>query len=262
MGDRIMLQAVEGLIEEYSKWLRDKTVLRQVADTEWVEITTPYLDRHNDYVQIYVKKQDDGLLLTDGGETIADLQMSGCNLESRRRQDLLQMTLNGFGVRADHNVLSVRATAQNFPMRKHNLVQAVLAINDLFYVAAPVVASLFLEDVKIWLELSGVRFVPNVKFSGSSGYDHHFHFAIPAFQDAPERILRAINKPNRDAAESMAFAWLDTKGVRTSQDARAFAILNDTEQSPTGEVLGALRSYDIRPVLWSRREEVRRELVA
>ena len=121
------LRAVEELMEEYSKWLKDKTVLRQVVDTEWVEITTPYLGRHNDYVQIYVKIQDDGFLLSDGGETIEDLRMSGCNLESRRRQDLLQMTLNGFGVKRDRNSLTVRASMQNFPMRKHNLIQAILA---------------------------------------------------------------------------------------------------------------------------------------
>jgi hypothetical protein len=227
-----------------------------------VEVTTPYLDRHNDYVQIYVRRQDDGFLLTDGGETIDDLQMSGCNLESKRRQDLLQMTLNGFGVNRQRNALSVRASMQNFAMRKHNLVQAILAVNDLFYLAAPMVASVFLEDVKAWLELSEVRFVPNVKFSGASGYDHHFHFAIPAFQNVPERIIRVINRPNRDAAESMAFAWMDTKGARGDQEAKAFAVLNDSEQPPMATVLDALRSYDITPVPWGRRDEVRKDLAA
>jgi hypothetical protein len=151
---------------------------------------------------------------------------------------------------------------QNFAMRKHNLVQAILAVNDLFYLAAPMVASVFLEDVKAWLELSEVRFVPNVKFSGASGYDHHFHFAIPAFQNVPERIIRVINRPNRDAAESMAFAWMDTKGARGDQEAKAFAVLNDSEQPPMATVLDALRSYDITPVPWGRRDEVRKDLAA
>lgn len=262
MGDSVMVQAVQELVEEYAAWLKDKTVLRQVVDMEWIEVTTPYLDRHNDYVQIFVKKQDDGFLLSDGGETIADLQISGCNLESRRRQDLLHTTLNGFGVKLDRNLLSVRASTQNFPMRKHNLIQAILAVNDLFYLEAPLVASVFLEDVKAWMELSGVRFVPNVKFSGASGYDHHFHFAIPAFQNAPERILRAINRPNRDAAESMAFAWMDTKEARGDPKAKAYAILNDGEQQPAASVFDALRSYGIAPVLWSRREEVLQEIAA
>ncbi len=43
-----MISEIEELLEAYHSWLRDKTVLRQIDD--WVEITTPYLDRHNDYI--------------------------------------------------------------------------------------------------------------------------------------------------------------------------------------------------------------------
>ena len=32
---------------------------------DWVEITTPYLDRHNDFLQIYTKRQDCGSILTE-----------------------------------------------------------------------------------------------------------------------------------------------------------------------------------------------------
>ena len=38
-----------GLLNQYWKWLKEKTTLRQIND--WYEITTPYLDRHNDYLQ-------------------------------------------------------------------------------------------------------------------------------------------------------------------------------------------------------------------
>lgn len=257
-----MVQGVQDLVEEYAKWLRDKTVLRQVEDSDWVEITTPFLDRHNDYIQVYVRKHDEGLLLTDGGETIEDLLMSGCKLESKHRQALLHLTLNGFGVRIENDALCVRASAQNFPLRKHNLVQAILAVNDLFYLAAPMVASVFLDDVSQWMNASGIRFVQHIKFSGSSGFDHHFDFVIPASKSSPERIVRAVNRPNRDTAESMAFAWVDTRGVRSERETKAYAILNDTEQPPSAAVLDALHSYDIRPVLWSRREEARGDLAA
>ena len=46
-------------------WLRDNTILRQMED--WVEITTPYVDRHNDRLQIYAKRQQEGYVLTDDG---------------------------------------------------------------------------------------------------------------------------------------------------------------------------------------------------
>lgn len=80
--------------------------------------------------------------------------------------------------------------------------------------SVPVVASLFLEDVTAWLELHDIRFTPNVKFTGRSGYDHTFDFVVPASGRAPERLIRAVNRPSRDLAEAMAFAWVDTKEVR------------------------------------------------
>ena len=94
-----MIDEVRDLLDRYVAWLRDKTVLRQVND--WVEITTPYLDRHNDYLQIYAKRRDGGYLLTDDGYVMEDLARSGCSLESPKRQALLKMTLNGFGIQQD-----------------------------------------------------------------------------------------------------------------------------------------------------------------
>jgi hypothetical protein len=153
----------------------------------------------------------------------------------------LKLTLNGFGIQLDDDALVVHATPDNFNLRKHNLVQAMLAINDLFYLAEPMVGSLFLEDVSVWMELNEIRFTPSVKFTGKSGYDHLFHFAIPKSRRAPERIVQAINPPNRDTAEALAFVWIDTKEVR-SADSRALAFLNDSEHRPSPTVFDALLS--------------------
>lgn len=254
-----MIDEIQKLLDAYMAWLKDKTMLRQVKD--WVEITTPYIDRHNDYLQIYAKKDNSGFLLTDDGYVIEDLKTSGCELESRKRKELLQLTLNGFGVKLEDNNLVVHTSSDNFALRKHNLVQAMLAVNDLFYLAVPMVKSLFLEDVTSWLDLSDIRYTPRVKFTGKSGYDHLYDFVIPASRKQPERILKAINRPSRDTAEIVAFAWIDTKEVRPP-NSRAYTLLNDAEHAPSASVLDALRNYDVNPVLWSQREQVREELAA
>jgi hypothetical protein len=254
-----MIQEIQKLLDEYVAWLKDKTSLRQIDN--WVEITTPYLDRHNDFLQFYAKKSNGGFLLTDDGHTIDDLEQSGCKLQSPKRQDLLKMTLNGFGVQLHGNALEVHASGDNFALRKHNLVQAMLAVNDMFYLAAPLVANLFFEDVVAWLDLHEIRYTPKVKFTGKTGYDHLFDFVIPKSREQPERILQTVNRPNRDTAQSVVLAWIDTKEVR-SAGSKAYALLNDSEQAVSPPVLDALRSWDVQPVPWTRREEVREELVA
>ena len=165
----------------------------------WVEITTPYLDRHNDYIQIYAKRVDGGYILTDDGHTIQDLEQSGTRLNSPKRHELLRLALNGFGVQLDSDRLEVHANADNFALRKHNLVQAILSVNDMFYLAVPMVASLFYEDVVAW-DLNEVRYTPKVKFTGKTGFDHLFDFVIPKSRTAPERIVETNHRRSRDTA--------------------------------------------------------------
>ena len=255
-----MIEEINTLPDQYSKWLRDKTSLRQIND--WIEISTPYLDRHNDALQIYAKRQNGGYLLTDDGYIIEDLQQSGCKLDTGKRQALLNMTLNGFGVQLkEGRRIEVHASADNFALRKHNLVQAMLAVNDLFNLAVPIVASLFYEDVVAWLDLHEIRYTPKVKFTGRSGYDHVFDFVIPKSRTSPERILQAINRPSRDTAEALAWAWIETREVRPPES-KAYALLNDSDHTISASVLDALRNYDVNPIPWSRREEARTDLAA
>jgi hypothetical protein len=131
----------------------------------------------------------------------------------------------------------------------------------MFYLAVPMAASLFYEDVVAWLDLNEVRYTPNVKFTGKSGYDHVFDFVIPKSRRQPERILKSINRPNRDTAQVVAFSWIDTKEVRPP-NSKAYAFLNDSEQPVSTTVIDALKSYEVQPIAWSGREHVRQELAA
>jgi|SRR5882672_2338167 len=254
-----MIDDVRNLMDQYMAWLKQKTMLREINGS--VEVTTPYLDRHNDYIQFYVKQNQNGYVLTDDGYIITDLKHSGCKLDTDKRQELLKMTLNGFGVQMEHDALTVHANPDNFNLRKHNLVQAMLAVNDLFYLAVPMVASLFLEDVSAWLDLHDIRYTPKAKFTGKTGYDHLFDFVIPKSRKAPERIIQTINRPSRETAQVVTFSWIDTKEVRPP-DSRAYAFLNDSEQRPSVAVLDALRNYEVTPVLWSEREAFEETLAA
>lgn len=254
-----MTAEVKELLDNYWSWLRDKTALRQIGN--WVEVTTPYLDRHNDYLQIFVKKDGDKIQLTDDAYIIQDLQHSGCDLNSKKRQQLLETVLNGFGIQLQGEALTTTATSANFAQKKHGLVQAMLSVSDLFYVASANVKSLFLEDVASWLEVSDVRYVSDAKFTGKSGNDHLIHFVIPASKRAPARFLQTINRPDRNSAQNFAFTWVDIREVR-EPTTQAFAMINDSEKNPALEVLRTFEAYDIRPILWSERDNVRQQLVA
>ena len=256
-----MTNEVQTLLEEYRRWLKEKTTLRQVNG--WVEITTPHLDRHNDCLQIYAKRHASGFTLSDDGYILDDLEMSGCGIDISRpskRRTLLDMTLGGFGIKRNGNRLEVTTSPADFPVRKHSLLQAMLAVNDLFYLATPV-PRLFREEVVAWLDSADVRYTPTVKFAGRSGYDHVFDFVIPKSRNQPERVVKAINQPNRQTIQSLVFAWGDTKENRTPES-RAYALLNDSEQQVAENAMAALREYDVHGISWSSRDRALPELAA
>lgn len=84
---------------------------------------------------------------------------------------------------------------------------------------------------------------------------------VPKSLRAPERILRAINRPRRDSAEAFLHAWTDTQQVRPP-DSQAYAFLNDIGRPVPEDVPEAFSAYNIRPVLWTKRKEGREELAA
>ena len=255
-----MMDEVRKLLDEHERWLRERTILRQI-DTKLVEITTPYLDRHNDYLQIYAMRSNGGFLLTDDGYVLDDLEISGCSLDSDKRQEILRTTLRAFGVERHDRSLQIHATENDFPRKKHCLVQAMLAVNDLFYLAGPTIKSLFYEDVLAWLDDRGVRYLADAVFKGKTGYDYKFHFAIPKSNRQPERYVQTVAHPAKSAVEHLVLQWVDTQDARP-RGSRMYGLLNDQEQRVPETVLEALDSYGIRAVLWSSRDKVVEELAA
>ncbi|HEV7282316.1 MAG TPA: DUF1829 domain-containing protein [Pirellulaceae bacterium] len=250
----------ENLVESYVQWLRNRT---QLSDVDGVcEITTPFTDRHNDRIQIYVEPiKSGGYELHDDGYTLSDLELSGCGLTTLNRHQMLHVILNGHGVKVSKDVLSIEATRDNFPQRKHALLQAILTVNDMFMTAKHQVARFFLEDVSNFLDANEVRYIRNVVFNGGSGFPHKFDFVIPRSSKQPERALRVINNPNKDTASNLLFAWMDTRESRP-KDSQVYAILNDVDRPLKPDVVDAFRRYEVRTVLWSQREEYAQALVA
>jgi len=244
------------LVDNYVNWLKERISIKTIKGI--CEITTPFLDRHNDLIQIYLKKTDNGFILTDDGYTISDLKQSGCDFTTEKRRHSLSIILNSYGVRQSGEELIIETKPENFPQKKHNFIQALLAVNDLFVLAAPIVASVFKEDVERYLRLKEIRFTPSVTFVGKSGFNHYFDFVIPSSKIKPERILKMINKPTKQSIVPLIFSWTDTKEVREN-NSELFAVLNDVEKNVGKDQIDD--QYGIKDFLWSNKEEYIEDLI-
>ena len=244
------------LIEDYVGWLRKGLSVDDVGQD--CELTTPFLDRHNDHLQVYAIRRNGTIILSDDGYILSDLRTSGLEVDTPKRKMVLDSVLKGLGVRAENNQLTVEASPSNLGQRLHSLVQAMLAINDMFVMAQPRVATFFFEDVQNFLDSHEIRYTARVKLAGKSGYDHPVDFVIPKSPKRPERILQAIATPKKENISAYLWILSDTRAARSTgsePETEAYAFLNDQEQSVGGDVLEALSAYRVTPAVWSQREQ-------
>ncbi len=242
------------VIAEYLKWIKDNTVIRTIEEGKVCSISTPFLDQHNDYLDIYMLKNNGIIKLTDNGYTIADLKMSGFEINTPKRESILKITLNGFGVKMNGNdELYVEATAHNVGQKKHYLLQAILAVNDMFNLAQETVYSLFKEDVELYFRSNDIFFSKDIKLTGKSGFDHNIDFLIPATKNKPERLIKAINNAKKDSVLSSIMAFNDINQTRETTT-KNFVVYNDVEKEVSKDVIGALDNYDVKHIPWSKKE--------
>lgn len=130
----------------------------------------------------------------------------------------------------------------------------MLAVNDMFVMARPRVAGFFWEDVREFLDRHDVRYSPRVKITGRSGFDHAIDFLIPKSRRRPERLVQAINAPNKNTIGTYLFTLSDT-GEARGEASEAYAFLNDSAREVTGDVIEALHAYDVKAAPWSRRDQ-------
>ena len=237
------------LINSYTDWLKKKINYKEIDG--YFEVSTPFVNHINDQIQFYLKRDNrDRIIMTDDGDTINNLEMAGVDISSPARQKELHSILNGFGVMLKGNELSIMATPATFPMRKHNFIQAMLSVDDLFILASPKVETFFLEDVTNFLLQNNIRFSPNIILQGKSSFQHKFDFLIPASGNAPERMIKAVSNTKKQNIIAQLFAFEDTKLARNNE---GIVILNDLEKEVAPEILQAIEEYGINDFSWKYR---------
>lgn len=175
--------------------------------------------------------------------------MLGVEIKSTKRKEIL----NRFGVRLVNETLSIECSLEDYPKTKHRLIQAMLAVGDLFYLLRPNVASLFFEEVENFFIASDIYYMSNVSFTGVAGYTHNYEFALQKSKNNPERLIKLANNLTKSMAESILFAWTDTRAVR-SKDPILYTFINDNNKV-NDKYINALESYDVVPIAWSNRNQ-------
>lgn len=243
---------IQNMIKEYTDWLYSGFTAVKVG--EYYELTTPYLDRYNDHLQIYVRQEKNGsYLLTDDGYIINNLKSSGISFSrSPKRKEMLHRIANNFGITIQDDSLQIQALKSNYPQKKHMLIQAMMTIDDMFIAEPNAVKSFFSEDVGLFLDSKEIFYSKDFSLVGKTGSIYVYDYHLQRTKDKPERFCKPINSLNVNSRNLTLFNWVDTKEKR-EDESELILFINDEKEVNTSD-LEALQSYDVNYILWSQRQ--------
>lgn len=113
---------IQALINDYATLLKSEISFEKIG--EYYEITTPYLDNANDYLQIYVRQDGDDIYFTDDSATIRGLKMSGIQFTTTG----LQRILNQYGVKLNGYELTAKAPMRDGPKQMRKFISAMCSL--------------------------------------------------------------------------------------------------------------------------------------
>ena len=237
---------IQQLIDAYIHWLKKEITFEKIG--EYYEITTPFLDNANDYIQIYIRLDGDTVLFTDDGYTLNQLYMTGFQLTPARKKTLIAI-LQQYGVTLNGEALETKSSIETFAQRKHLFLQAIIRVDDMCLISRNKSTSYFLDDIQDFFNLHDIFYTDNVQFTGISGFTHNYDFLLQRSKNKPERLCRTMNNPNKTNMSSILFAWNDTKPARKS-DSQLIVLVNDNNNISKG-VEDGFQHYGAQVIKWS-----------
>lgn len=241
---------IKKMIDSYTDWLNKSISFEKIG--EYYEITTPYLDRFNDYLQIYVKQVDeDHIFFTDDGYIIGNLIACGMQFKKNStKQRILEKTIRNYGLTLQGEEITTTSAIKDFPQKKHMMVQAMLLIDNMFELRKSNVKSLFLEDVTTFFDENEIYYTRDFSIIGKTRnvYTYDFHFQRNR-ANSTDRFCRVINHLNKSIRDATIFNWIDTKEAREDKGT-LITIIND-ENKVNDKDLQAFENYDIITVPFS-----------
>ena len=124
---------MKDISKEYTNWLY-KNMSQEKISENILEITTPFLNRHNDYIQIYINYISDGYIeINDHGYIIGDLLMDDHDIENNEKTEFLKTIIKKMNLRLKGEIIyKTVGDPKEIPAAMHSLIQALIYISNTY----------------------------------------------------------------------------------------------------------------------------------
>jgi hypothetical protein len=211
---------------------------------EGCEISTPFLDRHRDQLQIYAISRNGQIILTDDGYTVSELTTAGIEMENSTVRQTVEAVVRASRVRFQGNELTTEAIPDTIGERVQSFLQAMLALNTLSHISAsrpslglvaslrsdveerphflpsaerssaPISTEIFQAGIEHFFAQSGIKHKRAETLYGHSGLSYSVDFVIPQTEQRPLRYIKLVPEPSKTALRPILLMVLDTRESR------------------------------------------------
>jgi hypothetical protein len=189
------------IVRNYAAAISDQIAVE--TNRDGCVILTPFLRPDGDFIEVAAESGADGFVqLTDMGETIAFLHLSGLSLSRRVLNDIRRVS-HRYGVDLSINelVISAQTTSDINPL--HALLQATLGVAALIEKRRPYVRGRFDEEVEAAIIVQGRPYDNDYSVSGAK--DRH---TVRFHVNGSLRILaQPFSQTNEQAARAVFERW-------------------------------------------------------
>jgi hypothetical protein len=243
------------LEEEYLRWVRQK--IKWDTNDDFIEIITPFVDMHHDYISLFLSRSEKGFKLSDDGYIVDELDDLGVNVQtSTKRKHFFNTTLRNFGVKFSENTQELYINfddTRQYPEMQQRLIQCIIRVSDMLISSRNKVINFFSEDIAEFFVNNQIMFIESASFIGRSGRNITFDFVLPKSKNIKPKLIQAVNNPTSDAYKDPLLSFID---VQESKSDHVFYVLaNDINLSISDKFVQALENYDIGVLPWSKRKD-------
>ena len=226
---------------------------------DYTRIRTPYLYPDGDYIDLFYRRNDDTMVVTDFAETMGWLWMqSGESRRSRKQIRRVEDACVTHRVELYRGmILAQPRTGETLGALVTRVAQAALRISDLSFTFRNRTAGESVADrVADQLAEHRLRFERRERFKGRSGHNWTVHFCVRARRRSLVYVLSTANAAmTRRETDHVLAAWSDLRDLAEEPKAWKFvSLFDDTVDVWTQEdfrMLGELSTV----CRWARPEE-------
>lgn len=116
------------------KWFGEHTKVQRFSDKMYL-LTLPFMDSANDYIQLYIIKENCGYRIDDDGYALINLKMHGVNVETDSVRAAINKICLNYGIKNDMGISLYTWTSEDLLIQRLiEFAGCIMQISGLYYV--------------------------------------------------------------------------------------------------------------------------------